>query len=470
MPAIVRPKQQVLFSDRPRGQITADLLDAQIHNLIEAIHSTQLALEDIRRDDGKLKSGSVGRDQLTLEIKHSREEIESIEDRTLDAAMHVAANTARTIATWREVDLRAKDAEAAAVTTANMLSAISHGNVTALDATSDAENSADRAESAAIQSQNSANFSSANADNAIAAKNEATQWAEYLAGPVVNPEDAPAYISGHPYGHGLYYQPVEGGVAGLWSAKWWALYAQQLVGVWHFYYLGAWNHPPIAGETNPATGQVVPNPIAVGSFYYDINTQTLMVWNGSQWVASVALTSGYEARFVYVAAEGQQMFTGPDVNGATPAVNGSPSTVHINGVALIGESTGITPDYTIDMVTNTLALSAGVPAGTVVMWDLLVSRDKLAPTLALAIKLDPITPNGTLQDFALTYTDPINGTPGMAPDIGRGEQLQVSLDGIVQEPGADYTAAGNSIHFLNAPTASQRVWIVWFRGEGATPP
>ena len=97
------------------------------------------------------------------------------------------------------------------------------------------------------------------------------------------------------------------------------------------------------------------------------------------------------------------------------------------------------------------------------MWDLLVSRDKLAPTLALAIKLDPITPNGTLQDFPLTYTDPINGTPGMAPDIGRGEQLQVSIDGIVQEPGADYTAAGNSIHFLNAPTASQRVWIVWFR-------
>src|SRR6187399_733057 len=256
MPAIVRPKQQVLFSDRPRGQITADLLDAQIHNLIEAIHSTQLALEDIRRDDGKLKSNSVGRDQLQAEIKHSREEIESIEDRTLDAAMHVAANTARTIATWREVDLRAKDAEAAAVTTANMLSAISHGNVTALDATSDAENSADRAESAAIQSQNSANYASANADNAVAAKNEATQWAEYLAGPVVNPEDAPAYISGHPYGHGLYYQPVEGGVAGLWSAKWWALYAQQLVGVWHFYYLGAWNHPPIAGETNPATGQV----------------------------------------------------------------------------------------------------------------------------------------------------------------------------------------------------------------------
>ena len=112
---------------------------------------------------------------------------------------------------------------------------------------------------------------------------------------------------------------------------------QQLVGPWNFYYLGGWNDPPIAGETNPATGQVVPNPIAVGSFYYDIDTQTLMVWNGTQWVASVALTSGYEARFVYVAAEGQQMFTGPDVNGATPAVNGSPSTIHINGVALIGE-------------------------------------------------------------------------------------------------------------------------------------
>ena len=84
MPAIVRPKQQILFSDRPRGQITADLLDAQIHSLIEAITSTQQALEDIRRDDGKLKNNIVGRDQLQVELKHSRAEIDSVEQTDAD--------------------------------------------------------------------------------------------------------------------------------------------------------------------------------------------------------------------------------------------------------------------------------------------------------------------------------------------------------------------------------------------------
>jgi DNA repair exonuclease SbcCD ATPase subunit len=215
MPAIVRPKQQILFSDRPRGLVQADLLDAQIHNLIEAIHSTQLALEDIRRDDGKLKSNSVGREQLQTELKHSRQEIDSVEQRATTAADNSAQAAAKTISLARDIDLRARDAEAAAVSAAKMLSAISHGNINALDSASDAENAADRAESAAIDAKNDANYSHAQADNAIAAKNEATQWAEYLAGPVVNPEMAPAYIQNHPFGHGLYYQPVEGGLAGL---------------------------------------------------------------------------------------------------------------------------------------------------------------------------------------------------------------------------------------------------------------
>jgi len=178
MAAIVRPKQPILFSDRPRGVVTADLLDAQIHNLVEAIHSTQQALEDIRRDDGKLKNNIIGRDQLVTELKHSRQEIDSVEQRTHAAAQATIDAAARTVNTIRDVDLRARDAEAAAVSAASMLSAISHGNVNALDSASDAENSADRAESAAISSENWANHSLANSDNAIAAKNEATGEAD----------------------------------------------------------------------------------------------------------------------------------------------------------------------------------------------------------------------------------------------------------------------------------------------------
>jgi len=226
MPAIVRPKQQILFSDRPRGQITADLLDAQIHNLVAAISSTQAALADIRRDDGKLVNNSVGQEQLTAEWKLDRTEIDNIERRIAVAAEKTADVVQIVIASGRETDLRAQDAEAAAVSTAQMLNAISHGNINALDAASDAENSADRAESAAIQSENSANYSKAQSDNAIAAKDEALAWAEYLGGPVVDNTHALDFINASKFPQGLFYQPVSGmgGVGGLWSAKWWAIH------------------------------------------------------------------------------------------------------------------------------------------------------------------------------------------------------------------------------------------------------
>ena len=141
MPAIVRPKQSILFSDRPRGLVQADLLDAQIHNLVQAIHSTQVALEEIRRDDGKLKNNIVGRDQLEQDIKHSRSEMDTVEQRVLAAAQNAVEAVGRVVGAGRDVDLRANDAEAAAVSAAKSLSAVTLDSATAFDAP-DADNSA----------------------------------------------------------------------------------------------------------------------------------------------------------------------------------------------------------------------------------------------------------------------------------------------------------------------------------------
>ena len=459
MPALVRPRLQILFSDRPRGQITADLLDAQIHNLIEAIHSTQQALDEIRRDDGKLHNGIIDREQLSSSLKHDHANLVAVEKRAVAAAGDTVEAATHALNTLRDIDLRAADAEAAAVSAAQMLSAISHGNVAAKTAEDDAENSADRAESAAIDSENWGNYSQANADNAIAAKNEATQWAEYLAGPVVDPAKAPAYISEHPFGHGLYYQPVEGAPGGLFSAKWWALYASNIVGNVGMYYLGAWPSPPLPGEVNPDTGQMVPSPIKPGSIYFDSETGQMFVWNGSQWIAPAALTAAYTGHHVYTATAGQITFSGADDNGNTPTVNGAPSQVHVNGVLLVPND-----DYTV--AGNVLTLDFPATVNSIVQWDVMVSPDAFGAHInAYKVTIAP-APDGTLQDFTLTYTDPVDGVQPTSVDSGA--QLQVSLDGCIQEPGAAYTASGADLHFSEPPHPTAGLWAVWYQ-PGALP-
>ena len=330
--------------------------------------------EEIRRDDGKLKNNIVGRDQLEQDIKHSRSEMDTVEQRVLAAAQNAVEAVGRVVGAGRDVDLRANDAEAAAVSAAKSLSAVTLDSATAFDAASDADNSADRAESAAIQSENWSNHSLANSDNAIAAKNEATQWAEYLAGPVVDPNAAPAYIQNHPYGHGLYYQPVQGGLAGLWSAKWWALYAQQLVGNVGFYYLGASDTPPIpAVKSGHRTSLSEP----------DCAWQLLLRHRGApaaglflEWqsmtTANPTVTAGYMARYVYTAAAGQTTFSGIDNNGVIPAFTDEGHNVHVNGVRLIPNV-----DFIIDNPNQSVSLVEGVPAGSSVQWDLLISGDKV---------------------------------------------------------------------------------------------
>ncbi|WP_370139747.1 MULTISPECIES: hypothetical protein [unclassified Bradyrhizobium] len=309
----------------------------------------------------------------------------------------------------------------------------------------------------AVETENWADYAKAQADNAIKAKDEALQWAEYLAGPVVNADDAPAYIEASPFPHGLYYQPVEGygGMGGLWSAKWWAIYAAQLVGPWGYYYLGGWHDAPMPGETNPNTGIKVPNPIAPGSTYYDLDENQLYVWNGSTWTTPMALAPGFVQQLVYTATAGQTLFSGADDNGAVPDIGTSPSDVHVNGVRQIPND-----DFTISG--NVLTLTDAVAAGSMVQWDVLIPGEKLAPGAVFSFKIHPLTPDGSTRDFELQYTDPLSGIPALA-DVTDNAQLVVVLDGITQEPGPDFTASGSNLHLITAPRSDAKLWAVWHR-------
>ena len=454
MAAIVRPRQITAFSGR--ASAATDLLDAQISNLIEAIHSTQVALEDIRRDDGKIKSSLIGPEQMSPTLVEHL--VDGIRKHTVQQATRAEQGAAQAINAEQNTALFALDAEKAAISASQFLHAVNTAVEIVKSYSQTADSRMTAAEFEATDAENWATYSKAQADNAIAAKNEATQWAEYLAGPVVNPNEAPAYIADHPFGHGLYYQPVEGygGMAGLWSAKWWAVYAAQLVGPWSFYYLGGWTDPPLPGSSNPDTGINVPAPIPPGSFYYDIDTGTVYFWNGVAWVSPFALASGVTSRFAYKATAGQTVFSGADFFGAAPIVGASPSDVHLNGVKLVP-----TLDYTIDTVASTLTLLNPVTANSFVQWDLLVPAESLTPSGVHAYKCTIAGAiDGSNKNYTLQYNHP---TDGLKPTtITDSAQLQVSQDGIVQEPGGDYTATGAALTLNVAPQAGARLWVVWF--------
>jgi len=460
--AIIKPSRQVSFSDLAKANpryFPADRLDSQIHNLIEAIHSTQQALAEIRRDDGKLKNHIVGQDQLATELRHTRGEVDDIERRVVTTAAQAVNAAHQIVNSERAVHLRALDAEAAAVSAAGFLSAVNAANELVERNTSRVVNLTDATETQATDAENWANYAQAHAQNAIANQQQAAAWSEYLAGPVVNPNDAPAYAQTTPFGHGLYYQPVEGGLAGLWSAKWWALYAQQLVGHWNFYYLGAWPEPPMPGQANPGTGLVTPDPLAPGSFYYNTETGSLYIWDGSQWTTPIKATPAYQANFVYVATAGQTVFSGPDSNNNIPLVTKNDSDVHLNGIRLVG---GL--DYTVDKDTSTLTLAVGATVNSIIQWDILVESSQLAPGAISVFKLvlTP-APDGTNKIFDMKYNNPTMGLlPIAASQVA---EVAISIDGIVQEPAVDFTATGAVLTMASAPPADSRFWGTWHASD-----
>jgi hypothetical protein len=461
MPAITRPAKAFSFAsyvqNNPRGPLPGDRLDAQIQNLIEAIHSTQQALAEIRRDDGRLVNESVALEQLAPVVRQAF--TQDVIAHTQLAATRAEQGAALVGAAEDNIALLAGDAEAAAFSAAEFLNAVNLARKAVDQDRNGVAVLADTIDAQTTDAENWANYSQANAENAVAAKDQALQWAEYLAGPVVDAEAAPAYIAGTPFPHGLYYQPVEGygGNAGLWSAKWWAIYAAQLVGPWGFYYLGGWQTPPVPGEVNPDTGIKVPAPIPPGSFYYDITTGTIYVWNGSAWTSPYALASGVVSRFVYLASAGQTVFSGADYNGAAPNVGASPSDVHLNGVRLVENL-----DFVIDTAGSALTLTAPVSINSIVQWDLLVPTDDLIPGAVHTFKvvMTPPAPDGVTTQFMMQYLHPVHGLQPVA--VTDGVQLQVSIDGVIQEPGGDYVALRNVLTMGAAPVAAAHFWAVWF--------
>jgi hypothetical protein len=465
MVTVKRPRRVFSFTDhakqQPKAPPPGDRLDAQFMDLSDAIRSTQDALAEIRRDDGQLNNNSVTEHHLATDLRQKI--IGDVQAQLAPVALQISGTAATARDAERNAQLYAEDAEKAVATAqllVNGLAALRELITAKSDTTAATQ---DVVAMLNTEAENWANYSKANADNAIKAKDEALAWAEYLAGPVVNSGEAPAYIAGSPFPNGLYYQPVQGGVAGLWSAKWWALQAYNLVGAAGQFFLGPWPAGPLPGEQNPETGQVAPDPIPPGSIYYDLSSGSIMVWDGDSWEQSIALVASYQASFVYQATAGQTSFSGADLNGQTPTVGDFPSEVHVNGVRLVP-----TLDYTVDVGTNTLHIGTPLTLNSMVQWDLLVAPLSVPPPPPAATikawKIAQLVPDGTTQNFPLNYN---NGTATVPANVGSSPELLVTLDGTPQEPGVDFSASGSALHLVTAPLADAHLWAVWYQPEAA---
>jgi hypothetical protein len=452
---MLKPPQRVFsFTDwaksRPRDPPPGDRLDIQFTELINAITATQRAIADIRADDGKLRRGIITDDQLIPDLKARLNS--SITGLLEPIRQAIRSSYTATIASEHQAELYASDAEAAvrvASQLATGMDAIRRRTQQNADYVAKVSSSVD---ADATDAENWGNYSQSQADASALSANLALQWAEYLAGPVVDVTNAPAYISGSAFPHGLYYQPVEGGLAGLWSAKWWALYAQQLVGKGSFYYLGGQSAPPVPGGYNPNTGQPFPNQFIPGSLYYNLNDNTLYVWNGSGWTQQHLLTSANSNSYIYHAAASQSAFSGPDFYGNTPTVKNSPSRVHVNGLLLEPHR------YSVDTANSILTLNTAASSGDVVQWDLLAPQ---TPATVSIYKLLNLVPDGMTTDFTLLFIDPNTGATNNA-QVMSPAQLIICQDGVLQEPGADYTTSttgtSSTLHMVAAPFADSRFW------------
>jgi hypothetical protein len=246
-----------------------------------------------------------------------------------------------------------------------------------------------------------------------------------------------------------------------WSSRWWANQAANAFGMLTSLYLGAHPTPP---TTNNNGG-----PIQIGSIYYDTTTDQAYVWDGSQWQSFYGVQRAAMMTLWYSAAAGQTAFptTLADLHGNTFPIDATTPEgldAHVNGIKLMPLAAGSAEgDWSLSG--STITFLRPLRAGDIVGIDVLMPVEALGPGAVENWKLSPITgQDGVKVTFALACAD----GAGPPVTIQKSEELIVSLDGVIQEPTAGYSATGSNITFVDAPAADARIFITWQRSQGGT--
>jgi hypothetical protein len=421
-----------------------DRLDAEFDDIAFVLDQRAEELGQLVDAQGRLRSGSVGLDQLSPGLfDHITHQAVGVVAPLAEAAGQSAVYAARMLADAIAVGEGVQRAAELALGSADAASSA----LMVIERTwADFEQAARSVDEDEALAQNAADTAEGFMVQAEAARDLSEMWAEYLAGPV---QPAPP---GWP-------EAIDDG---MWSAKWWAVRASEIVGTWGNWYLGAFDTAPLV----PSTGPWPP-----GTLYYDTTLGQMFVWTGTQWAPMHTPGVTVLSSFVYMATAGQTSFSGADIHGRLPALDSAspePTNVYVNGVRLVrSEPDGQPGDYVVSPSPFTLVIGAPLTADSVVQIDVLVSPAKVAPGAALVYPVVDIVFDGVTTTFALNYVSPDDGSTKPVT-AAWASQLLIHLDGTAQKVGTDYTLnASGQLVFTQAPPAGTAFNAVWFVPGGS---
>ena len=400
-------------------------------------------LRTVVRDDGRLKNGLIGPEQLDPKLPEILAEraVKAMSDllaNVLDSASRAQASAAEV---WR-IQERIETARRDIAASADAMSRASEEvrmRLQNLDA--EVETRVSALVPTGVLGPQYTNFYATDEQSSQPLSSDYAQvsieWAEHM------PDTIPPNV--------LAINAITGD---HWSSRWWANRSANAFGMLAWWYQGAWPQPGPPTTPNTPTGQ----PIPPGAMYFDTTLGVMMVWNGSTWVNASAPAKGVTATLYYLATINQTVFplNVVDRNGKTFAFNQTAPEglqAFVNGVRLEP-----TYDFTVDTVGSSVTFLRGLTTNSVVTFDLLTPAAQLTPSGTVnTVLMSPITPNGTTATFGLTVA-----SNGHTASIAKNEELLVSVDGVIQSPGSAYNATGTIITFVEAPAATANIFIVWF--------
>ena len=401
-------------------------------------------LKTLIRDDGRLKNGLVGPEQLDPKLPEILAEraVAAMSDLLADVMRRASEAQASAAEVWRiqeRIELARRDIAASA----DLMSRASEEvrmRLARLDM--EVEQRVSALVPAGLLGPQKSNFYATDEQSSAPLSSDYAQvsveWAEHM------PDTIPPNV--------LAINAITGD---HWSSRWWANRSANAFGMLAWWYQGAWPSPGPPTTPNTPTGQ----PLPPGSIYFDTTLGVMMVWNGSTWVNASAPGKATTASLYYLASAGQTVFPlgTVDRNGKTFAFNQSAPeglNAYVNGVRLEP-----TFDFTVDTVASSVTFLRGLTLNSMVAFDLLTPVAQLTASGTVnTVLLNPITPDGSTTHFTgLTVA-----TNGHLANVAKNEELLVSVDGVQQSPGAAYSASAATITFVEAPLASANIFIIWF--------
>jgi hypothetical protein len=395
-------------------------------------------LRTIVRDDGALRNGSVGPEQLDPKLPQliAAQAAAAVEALLADvrASAYMAEMSARQAAEMQSKfeALQRRIAQSADDMTRASEEVRQHIQVLERDL-AQAKSTSD----AAINALNEMTVLDETAAGSEAWSHVSKEWAEHMPDPIPPNILAMEAITGE-----------------HWSARWWAKKAMDAFGLgFAEWYMGAWPDPGPPTTPLTATG----DPIPVGALYFNTTHNVMMVWNGTAWQNMFNAQRAITATLFYHGTAGQTVFnvgTTTDLYGHTYVF--PPSYAANIGVEVYQGGDRIEAGlYTVNSTTSVITLTNACTAGQSVIFDFL---DPMMEFLAGITLLDfSPAPDGTTKIFNLTVH-----VGGAAAAIVRSEDIEVSVDGVIQEPIVSFTAYSNQVTFVDAPRTDAEMFIVWY--------